>query len=280
MSGLGTDAIRWIECDAQQRMSIPALRAAIEEDHARGDRPFLVVGTAGGVSTGAVDPLAELAEVCREFDLWFHVDGAYGGLAAGVPEAGEELRGLSLADSVAGDPHKWLYAPLEAGCILVRDPQSLLNAFSSHPPYYNFDTDAINYFDLGPQNSRGFRALKVWMAFQQAGRMGFQQAIGDDIALARHAYECFAAHPDFEVFTCNLSICTFRYVPAHLRGKEEELNRLNQALLDAIEKSGQAFLSNAVVGGRYLLRMCIVNFRTTLQDIEALPALIAELGAG
>jgi len=278
MSGLGTDAIRWIDCDAQQRMSIPALRAAIEEDRARGDRPFLVVGTAGGVSTGAVDPLVELAQVCREFDLWFHVDGAYGGLAAGVPEAGEELLGLSMADSVAVDPHKWLYAPLEAGCILVRDPQSLLNAFSYHPPYYNFDTDAINYFDLGPQNSRGFRALKVWMAFQQAGRAGFQQAIKDDVALARHAYDCFAAHAEFEVFTCNLSICTFRYVPAHLRGKEEELNRVNQALLDAIENSGQAFLSNAVVDGRYLLRMCIVNFRTTLQDIEALPALIAELG--
>jgi glutamate/tyrosine decarboxylase-like PLP-dependent enzyme len=280
MAGLGTDSVRWIACDARQRMDVAALRAAIEEDLKNGERPFLVAGTAGTVSTGAVDPLSELAAVCREYKLWFHVDGAYGGLAAGIPEAPEDLRGLSLADSVAVDPHKWLYAPLEAGCILVRDPRKLLDTFSYRPPYYNFDTEAINYFDFGPQNSRGFRALKIWMAFQQAGRSGFRQAIADDIALAGHAFQLFDAHPDFEAVTHNLSICTFRYVPAELRGSEAQLNRLNQALLGEIEQSGDAFLSNAVVDGRYLLRMCIVNFRTSLADVESLPALIAELGAG
>jgi aromatic-L-amino-acid/L-tryptophan decarboxylase len=279
MAGLGTDSVRWIASDARQRMDVVALRAAIDEDLENGDQPFLVVGNAGGVSTGAVDPLAELAAVCREYKLWFHVDGAYGGVAAGVPGAPEDLRGLTLADSVAVDPHKWLYAPLEAGCVLVRDPRKLLDTFSYRPPYYNFDTEAINYFDFGPQNSRGFRALKIWMAFQQAGRSGFQRAITDDMALAGHAFQLFDAHPDFEAVSHNLSICTFRYVPAGLRGSELELNRLNQMLLGDIERSGDAFLSNAVVDGRYLLRMCIVNFRTTLADVESLPALIADLGA-
>ncbi len=285
MAGLGTDSIRWVSCDHRQRIDISALRAEVERDIQRGDQPFLVVGTAGGVSTGAVDPLAELAAFCREHGLWLHVDGAYGGLAAGVPGAPEELQGLALADSVAVDPHKWLYAPLEAGCTLVRDPKLLLNAFSYRPPYYNFDTDGINYFDFGPQNSRGFRALKIWLAFQQAGRSGFHQSIADDMTLAQHAFRLFGAHPEFDAITCNLSICTFRYVPSAIRalaGSEETealLNRLNQALLGEIENSGSAFLSNAVVGGKYLLRMCIVNFRTSLEDVEALPRLIADIGA-
>ena len=149
MSGLGTESVRWIACDDRQRIDMSALRAQVQEDIDRGDQPFLVVGAAGTVSTGAIDPLRELAEFCREQGLWFHVDGAYGGLAAGVPGAPEELQGLALADSVAVDPHKWLYAPIEAGCALVRDRSRLLNAFSYRPPYYNFDTESINYFDLG-----------------------------------------------------------------------------------------------------------------------------------
>ena len=285
MAGLGTDSVRWIACDRRQRIDLAALQTEVERDLERGDQPFLVVGTAGTVSTGAVDPLAELAAFCRERGLWFHVDGAYGGLASRVPGAPEELQALALADSVAVDPHKWLYAPLEAGCALVKDPKSLLNAFSYRPPYYNFDTEAINYFDFGPQNSRGFRALKIWLAFQQAGRSGFQQTIADDIALAEHAFRMFDEHPEFDAITRNLSICTFRYVPEALRARvgseegEELLNRLNQRLLGEIESDGGAFLSNAVVDGKYLLRMCIVNFRTSLEDIEALPGLIAGLGA-
>ena len=134
----------------------PALRQQIAADRAAGERPILVVGNAGTVSTGAVDPLSELAAICREFDLWFHVDGAYGAMAAIVPEASKEFAGLGEADSIAMDPHKWLYAPLEAGCALVRNRDKLRDAFSYHPPYYHFETEAINYYDLGPQNSRGF----------------------------------------------------------------------------------------------------------------------------
>jgi glutamate/tyrosine decarboxylase-like PLP-dependent enzyme len=284
LSGLGTDSIRWIPIDGQQRLDLARLKAQVASDIEAGDEPFLVAGTAGSVSTGAVDPLPEVAEFCRERGLWFHVDGAYGGIAAKVPGAPPELAGLAFADSVAVDPHKWLYAPLEAGCILVRRMGDLLDAFSYHPSYYNFDKDAINYFDLGPQNSRGFRALKVWLGLQQAGRSGYLRTMAEDIALADHAFGLFSTHPEFEAATRSLSICTFRYVPAELRSGvgsdsvEQLLNRLNQELLSRIEKSGEAFLSNAVLDGRFLLRLCIVNFRTSFEDVECLPALIARLG--
>src|SRR5262249_4175180 len=135
LAGLGTDAIRWIPTDDHLRMDTTALRAVLAEDLERGDLPFLLVGTAGSVSTGAIDPLPELAEIGREYGLWFHVDGAYGGLAAMLPDASEDLKGLSLADSVAVDPHKWLYAPLEAGCALVRDRRAMQDAFNYHPVY-------------------------------------------------------------------------------------------------------------------------------------------------
>jgi len=152
MFGLGTDAIRWIGTDHKQRLDTTALRCQIEQDLRLGHRPFLVVGTAGSVSTGAVDPLPEIAAICREHELWFHVDGAYGALAAQAAGSPASLRALSDADSVAVDPHKWLYAPLEAGCVLVRDAEKLRSAFSHHAAYYHFDDQAVNYFDYGPQN--------------------------------------------------------------------------------------------------------------------------------
>ena len=282
--GLGTDAIRWITTDEQQRMNMSALEKQIDADRRIGELPFLVVGTAGSVSTGVVDPLAEIAAVCRRHDLWFHVDGAYGALAARVPGAPDSLRALTEADSVAVDPHKWLYAPLEAGCVLVRRPEDLLRTFSYHPSYYHFDNEVTNYFDYGPQNSRGFRALKVWLALRQVGRSGYLCMIADDIRLARHLHALVQQHPDFEAMTQHLSITTFRYVPSDLRPKrglpeiEDYLNRLNQDLLTRVEKSGEAFLSNALVGGRFALRACIVNFRTSLADIEALLSLLSRLG--
>ena len=195
--GLGTDAIRWIATDPEQRMDVPALRREIEQDLRLGHQPFLVVGTAGSVSTGAVDPLQEIAAICREHELWFHVDGAYGALAALAPGSPAGLRALSEADSVAVDPHKWLYAPLEAGCVLVREAEALRNAFSYHPAYYHFDDQVVNYFDYGPQNSRGFRALKVWLALRQVGRAGYLTMIGDDMLLARHLHQLMTFRPEF-----------------------------------------------------------------------------------
>ena len=282
--GFGTDAIRWIPVDECQKLRTAELRRRIESDRANGYRPFLVVGTAGSVSTGAVDPLYEIAAICREHDLWFHVDGAYGAFAAAIPGAPDDLRGLALADSVAVDPHKWLYAPVEAGCALVTRAEDLRNAFSYHPPYYRFGEEALNFVDYGLQNSRGFRALKVWLALQQLGRSGYVESMAEDMRLSRKLFDLMRAHPEFEALTQGLSIATFRYVPRELRSKSGEpeteavLNRLNEELLARLEKSGRAFLSNAVINGKFAMRACIVNFRTSDEDIDALPEIIASLG--
>jgi glutamate/tyrosine decarboxylase-like PLP-dependent enzyme len=284
--GLGTDAIRWIGVDGGQRMRADALREQIRADRARGDRPIMVVGTAGSVSTGAIDPLGELAEICRANGLWFHVDGAYGAPAAVLPDAPEELRALALADSLAVDPHKWLYAPLEAGCVLVREPHRLSEAFGYTPAYYHFETEGeeppINYYELGMQNSRGFRALKVWLGLRQAGREGYVRMIGDDCRLAAALHRHVAAHPELEAVTLGLSITTFRYVPRDLRGQgagaEEYLNTLNETLLARLKLGGEVFVTNAVLDGRFLLRSCIVNFRTTEADVAAIPGIVARAG--
>jgi glutamate/tyrosine decarboxylase-like PLP-dependent enzyme len=285
MCGLGIEAIRWIPVDTGQRMSTKALEEQIVADRANGDLPFLVVATAGTVGTGAIDPLADIAAICRGHGVWFHVDGAYGALAARVAGAPSELSALGEADSIAVDPHKWLYAPLEAGCVLVRRAEHLRHAFSFDPNYYHFENEVTNYFQLGPQNSRGFRALKVWLALRQVGLSGYQQMIGDDMRLAQHLYELVRQHPDFEAMTQSLSITTFRYVPRDLRNRlgsaeaDTYVEQLNRDLLTRVEQGGEAFLSNAVVAGRFALRACVVNFRTSVADIEALPPMLARLGA-
>jgi aromatic-L-amino-acid/L-tryptophan decarboxylase len=284
IAGLGTASIRWIPTDAKLRMDIAALRRHLDADIAAGDVPCLVVGTAGSVSTGAVDPLPEIGAICREHQVWFHVDGAYGGFAAAVPEAPDDLRALSDADSVAVDPHKWLYAPLEAGCALVRDPETLRAAFAYHPPYYHFEERATNYVDYGPQNSRGFRALKVWLALRHVGAAAYRKMIADDIRLSRVMAEAVGRHAELELMTQDLSITTFRYVPRDLRTNmheahvERHLDALNRALLDRLQRGGEAFVSNAVIGGRYALRACIVNFHTARADVEALPEIVARTG--
>ncbi len=284
MAGLGTDAIRWIPTDAHLRMDVEALRRQLDADIASGDLPCLVVGTAGSVSTGAVDPLRTIAAVCAERNVWFHVDGAYGGFAACVADAASDLRALDLADSVAVDPHKWLYAPLEAGCALVRNPDALRAAFAYHPPYYHFDEQTTNYFDHGPQNSRGFRALKVWLALRHAGASGYRTMIADDIQLSRLMADAVERHSELQLTSQDLSITTFRYVPTHLRAGigteavEQELDTLNRTLLDRLQREGETFVSNAVVNGRYLLRACIVNFHTQRADVEALPEIIVRRG--
>jgi aromatic-L-amino-acid/L-tryptophan decarboxylase len=283
--GLGAGAIRWIPTTADLSMDTTLLEAAIEDDVRAGHRPFLVVGAAGTVSTGAIDPLDRLAGICRTRGLWFHVDGAYGAPAVIAENGPESLKAMSRADSVAVDPHKWLYAPLEAGCALVRNPEALRAAFSHHPAYYHFDYEnepRLNFHEYGPQNSRGFRALKVWLGLRHLGREGYARLIGDDIELSKALHRRIAAEPELEALTQSLSICTFRYVPADIQPSSPEveayLNRLNETLLGRIERSGEAFLSNAVIGGAYLLRSCIVNFRTSLHDIEAIPGIVTRIG--
>ena len=283
LSGLGTDAVRWVAVDAHRRMDVGALERQIRDDQAAGRLPFLVVGTAGSVSTGAVDPLHEIAALCRAHKLWFHVDGAYGAPAVAAREAPPELRAMADADSIAVDPHKWLYAPLEAGCALVRDPAHLRAAFSYTPVYYHFESgDAApppNYYEYGPQNSRGFRALKVWMTLQQVGRRGYEAMIGEDIRLSRRLFELVSrptprSRPSPRVSASRRSATCRR--DRFCRSRRS--TTLNQRLLDRLIASGRAYVSNAVLDGRFLLRSCIVNFRTSEADLEELVRAVVDIG--
>jgi glutamate/tyrosine decarboxylase-like PLP-dependent enzyme len=284
--GHGTKAIRWIPVDTNNRMNTDALDAQIKNDIADGKQPFLVVANAGDVSTGVVDNLQAIATICKRRDLWFHVDGAYGIPAAAVPGYQSMFNGIREADSIALDPHKWLYAPLEAGCVLVKNPQHLPDTYSSHPVYYNFDGNAeepsLNFYEYGFQNSRGFRALKVWVALQQIGRSGYVKAINEDIELSRLMFNIADNHPELEAVTQNLSITTLRYKPAktgaNAASNEDYINKVNEKLLNRLQQGGKVFLSNAVVSGRYCLRACIVNFRTSEKDIAETIDIIVEEG--
>ena len=284
--GHGSDSIRWIPTDDSNKMNTQTLEQTIKEDIAQGHQPFMVVGTAGDVSTGVVDNLEAIAAICKTNDLWFHIDGAYGIPAAVIPELKELFNGVEEADSIALDPHKWLYSPLEAGCTLVKNPKHLIDTYSSHPEYYNFslteEGGSLNYFEYGLQNSRGFRALKVWLALQQIGSDGYVKLISEDIALSKYFAELADKHSELEAVTQNLSIATLRYIPKNLDlvGEErtEYLNTLNETLVTKLQEGGELFLSNAIVKEHYCMRACIVNFRTTKKDIEECIEIIVKAG--
>ncbi len=283
--GHGTKAIRWISTDSDNKMNLDILSQTITDDVKNGKKPFLVIANAGDVSTGVVDDLAAISAICKAQDLWFHIDGAYGVPAAVIPQYKNLFYGIEEADSIALDPHKWLYAPLEAGCTLVKNPQHLVDTYSAHPVYYNFDNNTeeatLNYHNYGFQNSRGFRALKVWMALQQVGKNGYIKMINEDIELSQLLFEEAQKHEELEAVTQNLSITTLRYVPFNYvqdeRVNETYLNTLNEKLLNELQKGGEVFLSNAVVADKYCLRACIVNFRTSKKDIlEVIEIIVRE----
>lgn len=281
--GHGTKSIRWIPTDGLNKMDNVLLEQEIKNDLKEGSQPFMVVGTAGDVSTGVVDNLEVIAKICKKHNLWFHIDGAYGMPAAVVPELKSVFEGVKEADSIALDPHKWLYAPLEAGCTLVKNPKHLIDTYSSHPEYYNFSKDeeglSQNYYEFGLQNSRGFKALKVWLALQQVGRTGYVKMIRGDIALSKLLFRLADEHPELHAVTQNLSISTLRYVPLDCEKNDDVyLNELNEVLLDRLQQGGQVFLSNAIVERKYCLRGCIVNYRTSEKDISQIVAIIVKGG--
>ncbi len=284
--GLGTNSLQWIPTDSSHKMDITILEKKIKEDIEKGCKPLMIVGNAGDVSTGAVDNLKGIAAICKKYGIWFHVDGAYGIPAAIIPSLKSLFEGIKGADSIALDPHKWLYSPIEAGCVLIKNPQTLIDTFSSHPEYYNFngsfDTPTHNYYEYGLQNSRGFRALKIWLALQQVGRKGYIEMIGKDIELSELLFSLCKSHPELEAVTQNLSITNLRYVPLkssfNNSKSENYLNQLNEALLNELQRGGQVFLSNAIVNEKYCLRSCIVNFRTSRKDIEEIVEIILKEG--
>lgn len=280
--GLGTNSIRWIPATPANKMDEKILEETIIEDINNGCKPIMIIGTAGDVSTGAVDNLKNLAAISKKYDLWYHIDGAYGMPAAVVSSAKSLFEGVEEADSIALDPHKWLYSPLEAGCTLVKNPQHLIDTFSSHPEYYNFSSIegevAQNYYEFGLQNSRGFRALKVWLALQQLGRSGYEKLIGEDIELSEKLFQLAKDHPELEAVSQSLSITTFRYTPLKSKEDHDYLDKLNEKLLNALQTGGEVFLSNAIVKERYCLRACIVNFRTSHKDIEEIVEIVIREG--
>ncbi len=284
--GLGTKSIRWIQTTPANQMDEKVLENTIQNDIKHGCKPLMIIGTAGDVSTGVVDNLKNLSTIGKKYDMWFHIDGAYGIPAAVIPSLKSLFEGVSEADSIALDPHKWLYSPLEAGCALVKNPQHLIDTFSSHPEYYNFSSTegeiAQNYYEFGLQNSRGFKALKVWLTLQQVGRNGYVKLISEDIELSKLLFFLAENHEELEAVTQNLSITTFRYIPTDyasgLENRETYLNTLNEAILNKLQTGGEVFLSNAIVYEKYCLRACVVNFRTSKKDIEKIVEIIIKEG--
>ena len=276
MLGIGKQAVVRLPVDAAFRLDPAALERQIAGDRAAGAHPVCVVATAGDVNTGAIEPLDRIADVCARQGVWLHVDGSYGALAARSAHVGGAMAGIARADSLSLDPHKWLYAPLDAGCLLVRDPAMLRRAFAEGADYIDVvadrDMSAFAYWDHGPELSRRFRALKIWFLIKIHGARAIQEAIDANIAVAAYLAAAIDASPDFErLAPAPLSIVCFRY-----RHGDDEFNR---RLMLEVQRDGDAYLSNALIHGRFALRACLVNFRTTPADADRLLATIRRVAA-
>ena len=292
--GLGRAQVCLIPSDDRYRMNIALLRQAIAADLKRGLKPFCVVGSAGTVNTGAVDPLDEIADVANEFKLWFHIDGAYGALAALDETRRPLFRGLERADSISLDPHKWLYVPIDSGCLLFRDEARARAAFSFDGADYikvheQNEDEAFAFWNYGPELSRRFRALKIWLTLRYYGVRRIANAISEDCAVAAYLGEQVAAATDFELLAApELSICCFRYVPPAFTARSQSateatraatdaaLDELNTQIMHAVQRGGRAYLSSATTRGKFALRACITNFHTTRADIDETLEIIRE----
>lgn len=279
MAGIPRRQVRAIPTDDAYRMDVAALERAIAADRAAGLRPFMVAGSAGTTNTGAVDPLGEIADVCRRERLWMHVDAAYAGFAALTEQGRRQLRGIERADSVTLDPHKWLFIPFECGCLLARDPRALERAFSVHPEYLA-DVRAreheVNFADYGEQLTRGPRALKVWLSVRYYGVARIRDAIARGIAMAEYAERIVRDAPDLEV----LSPARFGVLCFRARGTcasdsaRAALNARNERINARVNATGRFLMSSTVLRGHYSLRICTHGFRTTASDIDALMAAV------
>jgi aromatic-L-amino-acid decarboxylase len=264
------------------------LADAVRTDREAGVRPLIVVATGGTVATGSIDPLPEIADLCRDEGLWMHVDGAYGGPAVLSDALRPLLAGIERADSIAFDPHKWMYTPHSGGCILVRDERLLQDAFQAEASYVHEDEERVehevDFGQLGAQFSRGFQALKIWVSLLAHGRRAYSDRIAHDVVLAGYLADRVEAHDAFELVTpARLSICCFRFVPPDLATGTDEaesyLDRLNERIMTDIQADGRVYISNAVLGGRFVLRACVVNFRTEAADMDAVVEVAEEIGS-
>jgi aromatic-L-amino-acid decarboxylase len=282
--GLGTRHLRKVPTDERFRLRLDELRAAIAADRRAGLTPAIVVGSAGTVNTGAVDPLEEIADLCAREGLWFHVDGAYGALAVLSPRLKPLFAGMERADSLASDPHKWLYVPYEAGAAFVSRPGRLADAFRKFPEYLASDPQSpfpgpAWFAERGPELSRGFKALKVFMGLLTHGRRAYADSIERDVDLARLLSDEVDGRPDFERLADPvLSIANFRYRPAGAALGDEALDRVNRAIVNRLVGEGSFFLAPTILKGRASLRVSITNFRTREDDLRFLLDEAARVG--
>jgi aromatic-L-amino-acid/L-tryptophan decarboxylase len=283
MLGLGVGAVRKIGVDERLRLRPELLAAALERDLAAGVLPVAVVATAGTTNTGAIDPIDAIADHCAQHGVWLHVDGAYGAPAAAAPSVSASFAGLARADSVAIDPHKWLYLPKACGCLLMRRDDDLPAAFGGNAPYLESDAEGPMAgpwpIFRGPETSHPARGFKVWLAFMAHGADAFVAAIERDLAHTRLLAEAVRAADDLELLDePQLSVVVFRHVPDGLSG--DALDDHNRALLDAIQRDGRVFLSGTTVRGAFALRPCIISHRSTEADVLAMVDVARELGRG
>lgn len=279
--GLGNKALRRIPTDPAYRVDVRALRAAIKQDRASGWRPACIIGTAGTVNTGAVDDLCALADLAAEEQLWLHVDGCIGALVAISPQNAWRVSGIERADSISLDPHKWLHAPFEVGCALIRDRASHRQAFAVSPEYLKGTTRGLAsgefLHEYGLQTSRGFAALKVWMSIMEQGTAKFGRLIDQNIAQARYLADLVRAHPALELLAePELNIVCFRFVRAGM--DEDTLRALNTEIMVRLQETGVAALSDTTIGGRHCLRAAICNHRTRYEDLDLIVAEIVRMG--
>ena len=260
-------------------LSLPDLKRAIAADRAEGKRPFCIVATAGTTNTGAVDPLAELADLCQQEDIWLHVDGAYGA-AASMTERGKlALAGMERAHSLAMDAHKWMFQPIECGCVLVRDRRWLSQTFKESTHLLkdaDQEGEELNYMYMGIQLTRHFRALKLWMSLKTFGARAMQRGIERGFELAELAESLLRDAGKWDIVTpARMAIVTFRYIPRD--GDETIADEVTNALVMALARDGFAFASSTELRGKSVLRMCTNNPRTTPDDIEATVKLMGRL---
>ena len=269
--GFKKEQIRIIPTDFEFRFSLNKLKNAIAKDRLEGLQPFCLIATAGTTNTGSVDPLSDLAKICKEEDIWFHIDGAYGGFAI-LSELGKPLlKGIEKADSLTIDPHKWFYQPYEIGCLLVRRHKWLKGTFTERPEYLRDiegNDSEINFYDHGIELTRRFRALKFYMSVKTFGLSEFRKAITYNIKLAEGVESHLRKSPNWQVISpATLAVINFRYNPIHSNLSEKELDTLNQHISKSVVDSRQALLVTTVLNGQIVLRMCLINPRTTMQDI-------------
>ena len=284
--GIGRDQLRKIAVRDDFTIDLDALEKQVSEDRNNGEYPICVVGVAGTTNTGAVDPLGALADFCQAQGLWFHVDAAYGGPAARTGIAGKLFQGMERADSVVVNPHKWLYVPAEAACILVREPAALRHTFQVSADYLKKDEDVgieapLDFKDYGPQLHRNFRALKVWMTFKAYGVKKLRTAIESNIEIMRYLADRIDESQDFvRLAPVPLSVVCFQYrtADASKHTDQQYLDDLNNRLLDALEKDGRVFLSGTTIHGKRALRACSVNHRLRREDVDFLLDLTRQLG--